>query len=343
MVRLQPRGARTMGKSSDAVVVVTDVSTGLRRAFTEAALAEGHQVIGTVRTEEARASFEALAKGRAHGRILEMTSTEAITPFVSEVQRDFGRIDVLVNNAGYGHEGAGVTCIEPGGFRTDWAGRSLVRSERRIKDYDAVMDPIRATRRARHGNQVGDPAKAGRAMLAILGEENPPAHLVLGTDALALCSARGPAQIERGLAHLSEPSLDPDSPDAAAERVSRRARMVRLLPRGSRLRRAGRRRGAPFSAPVERLVHDYRLARIGEAFWKEHHERSGSYQEPSYGIRPLARALARPARRRLSGGGDRRRLRVDRVRGGGAQGGRRGRGERLRRHCRPRLRARSVL
>ena len=90
--------------------------------------------------------------------------------------------------------GINVTCVEPGGFRTDWAGRSMVRSERRIADYDAVMDPIRAHRRARDGNQVGDPAKAARAMLAVLDEVDPPAHLVLGTDALAL--------VEEKLAHL---------------------------------------------------------------------------------------------------------------------------------------------
>jgi NAD(P)-dependent dehydrogenase (short-subunit alcohol dehydrogenase family) len=252
--------------TTSKIIVVTGVSTGLGRAFAEAALSEGHQVIGTVRSEEARTAFEALSPGRAHGRILEMTDTEAIAPFVADVQRDFGRIDVLVNNAGYGHEGTveesplfelrhqmevnffgtvaltqavlplmraqkgghiltvtsmggiitlpgvayyhaskfaleglfeslgkevatfgiKVTCVEPGGFRTDWAGRSLLRSERRIADYDAIMDPIRAGRRSKHHHQVGDPAKAGRAMLAILAEERPPAHLVLGTDALAL-------------------------------------------------------------------------------------------------------------------------------------------------------------
>jgi len=250
----------------NGVFVVTGVSSGLGRAFAEAALAAGHRVIGTVRTEEARAKFEALEPGRAFGRLLEMTDASAMHDFVASLQRDFGYIDVLVNNAGYGHEGAveesplselrhqmevnffgtvaltqavlplmrarrrghiltvtsmggiitmpgiayyhaskfaleglfealgkeirsfgiHVTCVEPGGFRTDWAGRSMVRSERRIADYDAVMDPIRVARRARHGHQPGDPAKAARAMLAILSEDNPPTHFVLGTDALAL-------------------------------------------------------------------------------------------------------------------------------------------------------------
>jgi short-subunit dehydrogenase len=54
-----------------------------------------------------------------------------------------------------------VTAVEPGMFRTDWAGRSMVRSSRSITDYDAVFDPIRAARAARSGQQPGHPAKAG--------------------------------------------------------------------------------------------------------------------------------------------------------------------------------------
>ncbi len=61
-----------------------------------------------------------------------------------------------------------VTAVEPGMFRTDWAGRSMVRSERHIADYDAVFNPIRDARAARSGNQPGDPAKAGRAIVELL-------------------------------------------------------------------------------------------------------------------------------------------------------------------------------
>lgn len=48
----------------------------------------------------------------------------------------------------------------PGSFRTDWAGRSMVRTERSIPDYDELMDPVRARRRAADGNQLGGPEKA---------------------------------------------------------------------------------------------------------------------------------------------------------------------------------------
>ncbi len=80
--------------------------------------------------------------------------------------------------------GIAVTAVEPGMFRTDWAGRSMVRAGRSIPDYDAFFEPIRAARAARSGKQAGDPAKAGRAILRLVESKNPPTHLLLGPDAL---------------------------------------------------------------------------------------------------------------------------------------------------------------
>ena len=85
--------------------------------------------------------------------------------------------------------GVHVTAIEPGSFRTDWAGRSMTRAERSIADYDALFDPIRTARINASGNQLGNPAKAAEAVLSILDVDEPPAHLVLGSDALRLISA----------------------------------------------------------------------------------------------------------------------------------------------------------
>src|ERR1700677_4107576 len=76
-----------------------------------------------------------------------------------------------------------VTAVEPGMFRTDWAGRSMVRSERKIRDYDAIFDPIREARKSRNGHQPGDPAKAGKAVEIFLTSPEPPLHLLLGSDA----------------------------------------------------------------------------------------------------------------------------------------------------------------
>jgi NAD(P)-dependent dehydrogenase (short-subunit alcohol dehydrogenase family) len=82
--------------------------------------------------------------------------------------------------------GIAVTAVAPGSFRTDWAGRSMTRTPRSIADYDAIFDPIRRAREEKSGRQPGDPAKAARAMLAIIDAEHPPAHLLLGSDALRL-------------------------------------------------------------------------------------------------------------------------------------------------------------
>ena len=66
------------------------------------------------------------------------------------------------------HLGIKVTALAPGGFRTDWAGRSMVRAARKISDYDALFDPVRKARQEKHGNQVGDPNKAAKALLSLV-------------------------------------------------------------------------------------------------------------------------------------------------------------------------------
>ncbi|KAB0679022.1 oxidoreductase [Aureimonas leprariae] len=256
--------------TSSQTFLITGVSSGLGRAFATAALAEGHPVIGTVRTENAATAFEALAPGRAHALLLDVTDFAAVPSSVTDVERRVGPIDVLVNNAGYGHEGvleessiddlrrqfdanvfgavammkavlpgmrerrhgrivnvtsmggfitmpgisfycgskfalegisealgkevAGfgihVTALAPGQFRTDWAGRSMDRTPRSISDYDAVMDPIRAARQAKSGNQPGDPTKAAQALLELVRSDDPPMRLFLGDDALALVAQK---------------------------------------------------------------------------------------------------------------------------------------------------------
>ncbi len=79
-----------------------------------------------------------------------------------------------------------VTAIEPGAFRTDWAGRSMVRTERSISDYDAVFEPLRQRRQEVSGKQLGNPIKAAQAMLKLIDSDNPPMHLLLGSDAVRL-------------------------------------------------------------------------------------------------------------------------------------------------------------
>ncbi|WP_432591654.1 oxidoreductase [Stenotrophomonas maltophilia] len=91
--------------SPSRLLLITGVSSGFGRALAQQALLAGHRVVGTVRNETARQSFETLAPGRAFGRLLDVTDADAINALVTEIETNVGSIDVLVNNAGYGHEG----------------------------------------------------------------------------------------------------------------------------------------------------------------------------------------------------------------------------------------------
>jgi len=86
--------------------LITGVSSGLGRAFAEGALKAGHMVIGTVRRAEDADVFAALAPGRAHPLVLDVTDYDLVPQEVKKAELLAGPIDVLVNNAGYGHEGA---------------------------------------------------------------------------------------------------------------------------------------------------------------------------------------------------------------------------------------------
>jgi NAD(P)-dependent dehydrogenase (short-subunit alcohol dehydrogenase family) len=78
--------------------------------------------------------------------------------------------------------GVKVTIIEPGGFRTDFAGSSTSIREGR-PEYDATVGKIARFQRDFNGKQPGDPAKAAAAVLRITGIDNPPLRLILGSDA----------------------------------------------------------------------------------------------------------------------------------------------------------------
>lgn len=243
---------------------ITGAGSGFGRALATEALSSGYSVIRTVRSEAARQEFGAMDPACARAIVLDVTDFTAIDPTVAQAERDVGPIDVLVNSAGYGHEGtleespleemmrqfdvnvfgvvamikavlpfmrerrrgyiinitsmAGyvglsgipyyasskfalegisevlahevrgfkVTAIAPGSFRTDWAGRSMIRSPRSIADYDFLFESIRRARAEKSGQQAGDPVKAAGAILKVVEANDPPMHLRLGSDALKL-------------------------------------------------------------------------------------------------------------------------------------------------------------
>ncbi len=248
---------------------ITGANSGFGLAIATAASAAGHTVIGTVRSDASRTTL-AEQLPQVHTIICDVTDFDRIPAVVEQVERQHGPVDVLINNAGYGHEGVleespieemrrqfdvnvfgavavakaflprfrqrrrgfivnvtsmgglitmpgigyycgskfalqgisevmrsemapfgvHVTTLCPGSFRTDWAGRSMVRTERSITDYDALFDPIRLSRQEKSGRQLGDPAKLAAAVLTLIKSDTPPPQLLLGSDALKFVSER---------------------------------------------------------------------------------------------------------------------------------------------------------
>ena len=248
---------------------ITGANSGFGFAIAAAASRKGHNVIGAVRSQPSRLDLAGRLPA-IHPVLCDVTEFDRIADIVRQAEEDHGPVDVLINNAGYGHEGileespleemrrqfdvnvfgavavakaflprfrerrsgfivnvtsmggmitmpgiayycgskfalqgisevmraemapfgVHVTALCPGSFRTDWAGRSMVRTERAIADYDALFDPIRQARQAKSGKQLGDPEKLAAAVLDLIDSGNPPPQLLLGSDALRLVSDR---------------------------------------------------------------------------------------------------------------------------------------------------------
>lgn len=86
--------------------------------------------------------------------------------------------------------GVKVTIVEPGRFRTDWAGRSMVMSKTILDDYADTVGARRKSMAASSGTQPGDPARAATAIIKAIDAEEPPLRLLLGSDAYQLASER---------------------------------------------------------------------------------------------------------------------------------------------------------
>jgi NAD(P)-dependent dehydrogenase (short-subunit alcohol dehydrogenase family) len=93
--------------------------------------------------------------------------------------------------------GIKVTIIEPGGFRTDFAGSSTTIYEGR-PEYDATVGKTARFQRDFNGKQPGDPARAASAVLQVVSLPDPPLRLILGTDAFGAIEQNDIAKLEAG-------------------------------------------------------------------------------------------------------------------------------------------------
>ncbi|MGO8994029.1 MAG: oxidoreductase [Polyangiaceae bacterium] len=263
------------GKKNTQVWLITGSSRGLGRALAEAVLAAGHRLVATARNPEQLAELVERYGDRVRAVTLDVTDERAAASAVGAAVDSFGRLDVLVNNAGYGDLaaiedtsmkdfraqietnlfgviivtkaaiplmrrqrsghilqfasiggrtgpigrgpyaaakwgvegfsevlakevrplGIKVTIIEPGGFRTDFAGSSTSISEENPV-YAETVGKVARFQRDYNGKQPGDPTKAAAAILTIAGQDEVPLRLLLGSDAVRVAEETERARID---------------------------------------------------------------------------------------------------------------------------------------------------
>ncbi len=273
------------------VWLITGCSTGFGKEMAKLLLERGDRVVVTARKVE---QVRELVEGRENGFAvaLDVTDGAMIAEAVGEALTHFGRIDVLVNNAGYGYLaaveegedeevrrifetnffglvdltkavlpgmrerrsgtivnvssigglmsfaatgyyhatkfavegiseslaleveplGIRVMIVEPGPFRTDWAGRSILESKTEIADYKETAGKRREQTRERSGNQQGDPVRGAEAMVRAVDSGEPPRHLLLGKPALEMAYGRLEA-LRKDFDACREETLGADYPE----------------------------------------------------------------------------------------------------------------------------------
>ncbi|MCJ2089391.1 oxidoreductase [Methylobacterium sp. E-005] len=282
-----------MTQNTNPVWFITGCSTGFGRELAKLVIERGWRAVVTARDRAKVADLTEGAADRVLALSLDVTEAGQITAAVGAAQDKFGRIDVLVNNAGYGYQssieegeeakiraqfdanvfglfaltravlpamraqksghilnitsvagfvgfpasgyyaatkhavegfsdslaaevaplGIRVTCIEPGPFRTDWAGRSLIQTPNAIPDYAGTAGTRLKATSEKSGTQAGDPVRASAAMIKVTEMDAPPRHLVLGAwgyDAVTTRLKQALAEIEA----WRETSIAADYPEA---------------------------------------------------------------------------------------------------------------------------------
>ncbi|MEM9723382.1 MAG: oxidoreductase [Bacteroidota bacterium] len=256
--------------TNNTVWFITGASSGFGKALTEYAVSQGYSVVATARR---KAKLEALAESAPQQILpiqMDVTDRDQIKQAITQAIAHFGKIDVLINNAGYGIVGAleetpegelrkqmetnffgaiaviqeilphlrkqasgaivnmssmggnmsfsgfsaysaskfalegasealanevapfGIKTmiVEPGAFRTEFAGSALKHMPK-IDAYDEIVGGTRDFAKGMDGTQAGDPVKAAKAIDIALIAENTPLRLQLGQDAVDAVKAHG--------------------------------------------------------------------------------------------------------------------------------------------------------
>ncbi|HSI59868.1 MAG TPA: oxidoreductase [Ideonella sp.] len=250
--------------------LITGCSSGLGAAIAEAALAHGDQVMLTARDPNTLRPIAARwTAGQARVARLDVTDPATAAQAISETEAAFGRLDVLVNNAGFGvigaveevspteyrrmfetnvfgliettraalpalrrsrgrivnlSSGSGVASragfglysaskfaveglsealaqevaplgiriilVEPGAFRTEFLGRSMLLAEQRLPIYEDTASKLREYSSSMSGKQPGDPVRGAAVVFDAVHAQEPPLRLPLGPDAHRLIRAK---------------------------------------------------------------------------------------------------------------------------------------------------------
>ena len=271
---------------------ITGCSTGFGKELAKLVLARGWRAVVTARKPEQMQDIVAGNEANTLALALDVTDKTQVEAAAKQAEEHFGRIDVLVNNAGYGYLaaieegeddavrqmfetnffglveltkavlpgmrkrrsgnivnvssigglvsfgatgyyhatkyaveglseslslevaplGIKVTIVEPGPFRTDWSGRSLIESKTVIDDYDQTAGERRRQSHANSGKQKGDPVRGAEAIIAAVTSPNPPLRLLLGKMAYDIANKKLDSE-KKNFDEWKDTSFGADFPD----------------------------------------------------------------------------------------------------------------------------------
>ncbi|MGR9395847.1 oxidoreductase [Rhizobium leguminosarum] len=133
-------------------------------------------------------------RSRRQGHIFNVSSLGGLVAFAATGYYHATKFAIEGLSESLSHEvkslGIDVTILEPGAFRTDWAGRSMVESSTIIDDYAETSGKRRQATRSVSGNQPGDPVRAATAIISAFEADEPPLRLLLGAPALKIARER---------------------------------------------------------------------------------------------------------------------------------------------------------